>query len=105
MAASVALVGGTDVRVSRRSKTKKPARPKTIAEAAKSGSEKDTLMALRDRLAKAVDSDTTPARDLAALSKRLTDVMKDLKAFEQAESEEAVGGDVPDDAEFDPETV
>jgi hypothetical protein len=31
--------------------------------------------------------------------------MKDLKAFEQAESEEAVGGDVPDDAEFDPETV
>jgi hypothetical protein len=62
-------------------------------------------MALRDRLAKAVDSDTTPARDLAALSKRLTDVMKDLKAFEQAESEEAVGGDVPDDEEFDPETV
>lgn len=80
-----------------------------ISRAAESGDSLEMLRALRLRLAKAVENERTPPRDLAALSRRLVDIDRDIKAAEAAEQEGgegkgADGGDVQD-GEFDPSAV
>lgn len=84
--------------------------PKSISEAAESGTAREMLVALRDRVAKAVESDATPPRDLAALSKRLMDIVREIEAIDEREAtapastSAASAGD--DDYEaFDPEAV
>ena len=52
-------------------------------------STKDLLVATRDRIALAVDDPGTPARDLAALTKRLVDVSREIEAIVAREREEA----------------
>ena len=77
-----------------------------VAEAAKSGHRRDMLEAMRDRIAIAVDSDTTPARDLAALTRRLMDIAKELEALDAQESEDDIGRALDiEDEEFDPAAV
>ena len=80
-----------------------------ISRAAESGDSLEMLRALRRRLAKAVENERTPPRDLAALSRRLVDIDRDIKAAEAAEQEggegKGVGGGDVQDGEFDPETV
>lgn len=81
-----------------------------ISRAAESGDSLEMLRALRLRLAKAVDNEHTSPRDLAALSRRLVDIDRDVKAAEAAQEGEggegkgAGGGDVHDE-EFDPSAV
>lgn len=80
-----------------------------ISRAAESGDSLEMLRALRLRLAKAVENERTPPRDLAALSRRLVDIDRDIKAAEAAaqeggEGKGAGGGDVHDE-EFDPSAV
>lgn len=53
---------------------------KTITEAAKSGDRRATLMALRDSLAATIEN-CESGRDMAALSKRLMEVMDELDAM------------------------
>lgn len=84
--------------------------PKTISEAAESGTAREMLVALRDRVAKAVESDATPPRDLAALSKRLMDIVREIEAIDEREatapastSADSAGDD--DYESFDPEAV
>ena len=64
-----------------------PARPKTIVEAAEDGSRLELLRALRLRLARAVQ-DQCPPRDLAALTRRLDDVAKQIEGMELAAQQE-----------------
>lgn len=45
-------------------------------------------MALRARVAKAVENPETPARDLAALTRRLQEIAKEIAAIDLAQSEE-----------------
>jgi hypothetical protein len=84
----------------------KAAAPKTVAQAAASGTDLEMLVALRARIAKSIDDAGTPARDLAALSRRLTDIAREIKTLELE-----VGGDdiseatrLPDEA-FDASSV
>ena len=49
----------------------------SLKEAAKTGNHQKTLIALRDKLAGAID-DCNSGRDLAALSRRLIDVMEKI---------------------------
>lgn len=81
-----------------------PARvkPKSVTEAADAGSTRELLVAMRARIAKAVEDEATPARDLAALTKRLVEVVRDIEAIDAREKQEATehGGDVSDE-EFD----
>lgn len=56
------------------------ARPKKVATAARSGSRRDTLIALRDHLAKRID-ECESGRDSAALTKRLMEVMDELETL------------------------
>ncbi len=83
-----------------------PAKPKTVSEAADKGTTRELLVAMRTRIAKAVEDPNTPARDLAALTKRLVEVVRDIEAIDaRAQQEEArAGGDVAD-AAFDASAI
>lgn len=52
----------------------------TLAQAAKKNSRRETLIALRDKLAAAIDG-CESGRDIAALSKRLMEVMGELDSL------------------------
>ena len=52
----------------------------TLSEAAAGNDRRDTLVALRDKLARTID-DCESGRDIAALSKRLMEVMAELDAL------------------------
>ena len=81
-----------------------PKKPQTVAEAAKTGDHKALLVAMRDRIAVTVADPDCPPRDLAALTRRLNEIAKELRALELAEKQEA-DESVPDDEEFDAASV
>lgn len=55
-------------------------RPKTLAVAAKTGDRLEALRVLRDTIARAIDT-CESGRDLAALSRQLTDVLAQIAAL------------------------
>jgi len=66
---------------------KTPLRPRsrktaTVKTAADSGVRRDLLVALRARIAADIDNQNTPPRDLAALSRRLLEIVKDIEALD-----------------------
>ncbi len=81
-----------------------PARPKTVAEAADKGTPRELLVAMRARIARAVDDPNTAARDLAALTKRLGEVVRDIEAIDAREAQESTGEAVAD-GEFDASAI
>ncbi len=68
--------------------TAEPAAPRTILEAAELGSRLEELRAMRRRIARAMDDPNTPARDLAALSRRQLEIGKEIEAILIAEDED-----------------
>ena len=80
------------------------AKPKTVTEAAKGGSTRELLAATRDRIAVAVEDPNTPARDLAALSKRLMDTVREIEAIDAREREAGTDAEV-EDGKFDAAAV
>lgn len=68
-----------------------PPKKMTVAEAAESGTYKDLLIATRDRIALTVSATDCPPRDLAALTRRLTDIGKELAVIAAREAQEAEG--------------
>ncbi len=85
----------------------RPRRPrrKTVAEAAASGSRRDLLIATRDRIARTVTSADCPPRDLAALSRQLVLLAKEIEALDLAEKAEAGRSGQVDDEEFDASAI
>lgn len=69
--------------VSKLSATRSP-----IAAAAKRGDQVATLQAMRDRVATAVDDPKTPARELASLTKRLADIMREIEGLQAPQAEQ-----------------
>lgn len=65
-----------------------PKRPSTILEAAEAGSRIEELRAMRRRIARALDDPNTPARDLAALSRRQLEIGREVEAIVVAEDED-----------------
>jgi hypothetical protein len=63
-------------------------RPSTILEAAEAGSRIEELRAMRRRIARAMDDPNTPARDLAALSRRQLEIGKEIEAIVVSEDED-----------------
>lgn len=71
----------------------------TITQAAAEGSVREQLVALRERIAKTVEDPNCPPRDLAALSRRLMEITKEIEAIDaQALEEGNEGGATPDEA-------
>lgn len=81
-----------------------PTRPKTVTEAAKGGTARELLAATRDRIAVAVEDPNTPARDLAALSKRLMETVREIEAID-ARSEESASHVYVEDGKFEASAI
>ena len=78
--------------------SKRPA--KNVLDAAQGGDRLELLVAMRARVATAVSDVNTPARDLAALTRRLLEIANEIKAIEAEREESRDGHEVPDE-EFD----
>jgi hypothetical protein len=83
-----------------------PQDPKTVTEAADSGTQRELLVAMRARVAHAVEDPKTMARDLAALTRRLMEIAREIEAIDSR----AGGDDIGDaaatpDEEFSTETL
>ena len=84
-----------------------PKRPTlTVEQAAAKGTHRDLLVAMRERIAKAVSDSKCPPRDLAALTRRLQDIAKEIEAIDlRAKEEGADATDVAEDEEWDEEAL
>lgn len=60
----------------------------SVAEAAKSGSRRALLVAIRDRIAEAVTSKACAPRDLASLTKRLQDIANEIEAIDARDADD-----------------
>jgi len=78
---------------------------RSVADAAKNGTTRELLEATRDRIATAVEDASTPARDLAALTKRLMETVHEIEAIDARESQEAENGVEVANGKFDPEAI
>ena len=70
----------------------------SVTQAAAEGSQRDLLVAMRDRVAQDVESPSTPARDLAALTRRLMEITKEIEVIDAKAAEEVGDGPTPDEA-------
>lgn len=61
----------------------------SVSDAAESGTRLDELRAMRAVLARAIDSETTSPRDLAALTRRQMEISRDIESLRIEEAEEA----------------
>lgn len=83
-----------------------PAARLTVEEAAASGDHRALLVAMRERIARAVSDADCPPRDLAALTRRLQDIAKEIEAIDlRAKEEGADAADVIGDEEWSAEAL
>lgn len=80
-----------------------PLQPRTMKVdiAAREGSDLELLTAMRDRVAEAVADPNCPARDLAALTRRLEELRKQIVAERLRLKEELADAEDVDDEEWD----
>lgn len=64
-----------------------PQAPGSVLDATEHGDSRDVMVTLRRRLAASIDSPETPARDLAALSRRLLEVDRTIREIDLAREE------------------
>ncbi len=82
-----------------------PTKKQSVAQAAATGNHRALLVAMRERIAVAVTNPECPPRDLAALTRRLQEIAKEIEGIDlRAREEAAHGGEVPDEA-FDAEAL
>jgi hypothetical protein len=74
-----------------------PARRHTVTSAAAEGTRRDLLVAMRSRVAVAVEDPNTPARDLAALTRRLMELARDIEALDAQGAEGDDAAATPDE--------
>lgn len=90
-------------------KDEKPAAPKkkqSVSQAAASGDHRSLLVAMRERIAQTVSDPDCPPRDLAALTRRLQDIAKEIEAIDlRAKEDGADAADAAGDAEWTPEAL
>lgn len=83
----------------------KPVKPLSVREAATAGTHRDLLVAMRARIAEAVTDVECPPRDLAALTRRLQDIAKEIEQLDIRDLEEGGGVEVVEDEEWDAEAL
>ncbi len=82
------------------------AKKQSVAQAAATGDHRALLVAMRERIARTVSDPDCPPRDLAALSRRLQDIAKEIEQYDlRAKEEGADADDVADDETFDAEAL
>lgn len=78
---------------------------KSVTQAAESGTHRELLVAMRTRIARSVEDPNTPPRDLAALSRRLQDIAKEISAIDLRAKEEALEDGVTPDEKWSEEAL
>lgn len=79
-----------------------PPKPLSVEQAAATGNTRVLLVAMRKRVAEAISAPDCPARDLAALTRRLQDIVEKLEAIDlRAKEEGADAADLQGDEEWD----
>ena len=87
-------------------KPTKPQKPKTVTQAASGGTTRELLVSMRDRVAQDVESPNTAARDLAALTKRLMELVREIEAIDaRADQEASDNAAEVEDGDFDASAV
>jgi hypothetical protein len=76
-----------------------------VAQAAESGDHRELLVAMRDRIAKAVRNEDCPPRDLAALTRRLQDIAKEIESIDLRAKQEADTDAIAEDEAWDSEAL
>lgn len=77
-----------------------------ITQAASVGNNRDLLAAMRERIARTVDDPKCPPRDLAALTRRLQDIAKEIDLLDlRAKQESAENGERIPDEPWDEEAI
>ena len=80
-------------------KSDKKSVPSSVTQAVADGDQRAQLVAMRSRIAKAIDEPNIRGADLAALSRRLLEIAKEIDAIDARVAEEARESDAtPDDA-------
>lgn len=91
-------VPSTKSSISAGSELKATPKPASVADAAESGSHRDLLVAMRARIARAVANPDCPPRDLAALTRRLQEIAKEIEQIDiRSKQEGDQGGFVADE--------
>jgi hypothetical protein len=77
-----------------------------VSEAARNGTEMDLMVAMRNRIADAISDPDCPKRELASLTLRLSNIVKEINALKSAEGDDAIGeaANLPD-GDFDPNAL
>ena len=84
----------------------KAVRKLSVAQAAASGDHRALLVSMRERIAKTVSDPDCPPRDLAALTRRLQDISKEIEALDlRAREEGADAADVAADEDWSAEAL
>lgn len=78
----------------------KAPRPENVSSAVLEGSQRDVNLAMQDRIAKAIDDPDIRGADLAALSRRLHELRKELASLD-AQAQEAAADEPVDDAAWE----
>lgn len=77
-----------------------PPRPESVSDAVQAGSPRDVNVAMQDRIARAIDAEDIRGADLAALSRRLHELRKELAALD-AQAKEAAEDEPVEDAAWE----
>ena len=78
----------------------------SVSQAAATGNHRALLVSMRERIARAVSDPDCPPRDLAALTRRLQDISKEIEAIDLRLKEEgADAADVAADEEWSAEAL
>lgn len=86
-----------NLRAVKADETAAPKRPESVASAVTDGSQRDVNIAMQDRIARAIDAEDIKGADLAALSRRLIELRKELAALD-AQAREVAEDESVDDA-------
>lgn len=81
-----------------------PSKRNSVADAALSGDRRGLLIAMRDRVAKAVSDPDCPPRDLASLTRRLQEIAKEIDQLDVSDGPASVIAET-DDERFDASSV
>lgn len=79
--------------------------PKTVLEAAEAGDRLGELMQIRRVIARALDNESTAARDLASLSRRQMELSREIEALKRARAEEVKQGAISGDEQWTEEAI
>lgn len=70
-----------------------PSKPLSVAQAAATGDQYALLVAMRERVASTVADPDCPPRDLAALTRRLQEIARELASIDERRKQEAQEGE------------